>query len=114
MDRRRRQRKYSLGRVGPRVSTYSLDTSDGAISLSLEPERKPRLTVGVVYPDGPLEPIEVTFSLSPSYGIRTGGDAHGWFLRRMREHEEFEVETDRAGEAPLSFWSETVRRVIPK
>ena len=30
----------------------------------------------------------------------------------MREREEFEVETDWAGEWPLSFWSETVRRVM--
>ncbi len=30
----------------------------------------------------------------------------------MREHEEFEVETDKAGELPLSFWYETVRRVV--
>jgi len=30
----------------------------------------------------------------------------------MREHEEFEVETDKAGEAPISFWSETVRQVV--
>jgi len=30
----------------------------------------------------------------------------------MRNCEEFEVETDRAGEPPLSFWSETVRRVV--
>ena len=29
----------------------------------------------------------------------------------VQEHEEFEVETDRAGEPPPSFWSETVRRV---
>ena len=29
----------------------------------------------------------------------------------MREHEEFVVETDRAGE-PLPFCSETVRRVV--
>ena len=35
-----------------------------------------------------------------------------WFLRMMREHEEFEVKTDRAGEPPFSFWSETVRRVV--
>ncbi len=34
------------------------------------------------------------------------------FLRMLRDHEEFEVETDRAGEPPLSFWSETVRRVV--
>ncbi len=30
----------------------------------------------------------------------------------MHEHEEFEVQTDRAGEQPLSFWSETVRGVM--
>ncbi len=29
-----------------------------------------------------------------------------------REHEEFEVETDKAGEQPMPFWSETVRRVV--
>ncbi len=42
----------------------------------------------------------------------TARDAHDWFLEMMREHEEFEVETDRAGGAPLSFWSETVRQVV--
>ena len=30
----------------------------------------------------------------------------------MREHDEFEVETDKAGEAPTPFWSETVKRVV--
>ena len=30
----------------------------------------------------------------------------------IREHEEFEVETDRVGEPPLSFWTETVRQVV--
>ena len=30
----------------------------------------------------------------------------------MREHESFEVETDRAGEPPLWFSNETVRRVV--
>jgi len=30
----------------------------------------------------------------------------------MYEHEEFEVKTDEPGEPPLSFWSETVRRVV--
>ena len=30
----------------------------------------------------------------------------------MREHEEFEMETDRAGELPVPFWSETVRLVV--
>jgi len=30
----------------------------------------------------------------------------------MQSNEEFEVETDRVGEAPLSFWTETVRQVV--
>ena len=30
----------------------------------------------------------------------------------MRAHDEFVVETDKAGEAPMPFWSETVRRVV--
>ena len=30
----------------------------------------------------------------------------------MREHEEFEVETDVAGEWPVPFCSETVKRVV--
>ncbi len=30
----------------------------------------------------------------------------------MHEHEEFEVETDLAGEWPVPFWSETVRQVV--
>ena len=56
-----------------------------------------------------MAPTEVSFGLSRSYGIHTARDAHEWFLSMMREHEEFEVETDRAGEWPLLFWSETVR-----
>ena len=48
----------------------------------------------------------------PSYGILEAREAHEWFLGLMREHEEFEVETDRAGEAPVPFWSETVRQVV--
>ena len=39
-------------------------------------------------------------------------EAHQWFLRMMHAHEEFEVETDCAGEFPVPFWSETVRRVV--
>ena len=46
------------------------------------------------------------------YRIHTARDAHDWFLQMMREHEEFEVETDKAGEAPMPFCSETVRRVV--
>ena len=33
-------------------------------------------------------------------------------VRMMQGHEEFEVETDRAEELPMPFWSETVRRVV--
>jgi len=72
----------------------------------------PRLTIRCEYPDTSLEPTKVTFRLSPSYGLTTGLEVHDWFLEMMREHEEFEVETDRAGEPPLSFWTETVRGVM--
>ena len=72
--------------------------------------RTPRLTIRSEYPDS--APTEVSFSPSPRYGIHTAREAHDWFLSMMREHEEFEVETDRAGEPPLSFWTETVREVV--
>ncbi len=72
----------------------------------------PRLTIRCEYPDTDIPPSEVSFRLSPSYGLLTATDAHAWFLDIMREHEEFEVETDRAGELPMPFWSETVRRVM--
>ena len=74
--------------------------------------KTPRLTIRCEYPDSGMSPTEVSFGLSPSYGIHTSNDAHDWFLRMMREHEEFEVETDKAGEAPIPFWSETVRPVV--
>ena len=55
----------------------------------------------------------MTFRVSTSYGLLTAHEAHEWFIEMMYEHdEEFEVETDSAGEPPLSFWSETVRRVV--
>ena len=72
--------------------------------------RNPRLTVRCEYADMP--PTEVTFGLSPSYGLLTAREAHEWFLRMMREHEEFEVETDQPGEWAMPFWSETVRQVV--
>jgi len=72
----------------------------------------PFLRILCVYPDDSSPPSEVSFRLSPSYGIHTALAALDWFLCMMREHEEFEVETDRLGEAPLSFWSETVRGVM--
>ena len=74
--------------------------------------RTPRLTIRCEYPDTDMPPTEVTFRLSPSYGLTTGHEANEWFLEMMRKYEEFEVETDRAGEPPLSFWSETVRGVM--
>ncbi len=36
--------------------------------------------------------------LSRSYGILEVRGAHDWFLLMMHEHEQFEVETDQAGE----------------
>ncbi len=54
----------------------------------------------------------MTFRLSPSYGLLTAREAHDWFLEMMHEHEEFEVATDVAGEWPVPFSSETVRRVV--
>ena len=72
----------------------------------------PRLTIRCEYADDSCPPSEVTFRLSPCYSILTAREAHHWFLGMMREHEEFEVETDQAGELSLSFWSETVRGVM--
>ncbi len=46
------------------------------------------------------------------YGVLTAREAHDWFLRMMLEHDGFEVETDVAGEWPMPFSSETVRRVV--
>ncbi len=68
----------------------------------------PRLTVRCEYPDGSSPPSEVTFRPSPSYGLLTAREAHDQFLSMMREREEFVVETDRAGELPVSFWSEAI------
>ncbi len=72
----------------------------------------PRLTVRCEYPDDSSPPSEVSFRLSPSYGLLTAREAHDWFLLMMRSHDEFVVETDKPGELPVSFWSETVRRVV--
>ena len=63
----------------------------------------PRITVLCEYPDGSSPPDEVSFRLSPRYGLHTARDAHDWFLSMMRDHEQFEVETDRAGEWPMPF-----------
>ena len=76
--------------------------------------RNPHITIRICceYPDTSLEPTIVTFHLSPRYGIHTAREAHDWFLQMMAENEEFEVETDRVGESPMPFWSETVQRVV--
>ena len=58
-----------------------------------------------------MEPTYVSFRISPLYGIRTAREAHDWFLAMMQQHEEFEVETDEAGELPVPFCSDTVRDV---
>ncbi len=71
-----------------------------------------RLTIWCEDPDTDKPSTQVTFGLSPSYRIRTPRDAHAWFLKMTSEHDEFEVETDRAGGAPMGFRSETVRRVV--
>ena len=51
--------------------------------------RTPRLTIRCEYPDTDMAPTEVTFRLSPSYGIHTAHEAHEWFLGMMRVHEEY-------------------------
>ena len=84
----------------------------------VEPVRTPRLTVRCEYTDTDSPPSEVSFCLSPRYGIHTARDAHEWFLLMMRSHDEFVVETDRAGELPMSRYlqsglSKTDRGLTP-
>ena len=74
----------------------------------------PRLTIRCEHPDTSLQSTEVTFRLSRRYGIHTAREAHDWFLRMLREHEEFEVLTDEPGELSMPFFGETVRRVVVK
>ncbi len=78
----------------------------------VEPVRTPRLTVRCEYPGSDSPPDEVSFRLSPRYGIYTALEAHEWFLAMLRNCEEFEVETDVAGEWPVPVCSETVRQVV--
>ena len=73
----------------------------GGRFVSPLPVRTPRLTIRCEYPDTLLEPTEVSFSLSRSYGLHTAREAHDWFLQMMQEHEEFEVETDEPWEWPM-------------
>ena len=55
----------------------------------------PCLTIRCEYPDS--APTEVTFGLSPSYGIRTARDAHDWFLYMMPAYDELETTSGSPG-----------------
>ena len=46
----------------------------------------PRLTIRCEYPDESSTPSEVSFRMSPSYGLTTGHEAHEWFIEMMRDH----------------------------
>lgn len=59
-----------------------------------------------------LTPTCVTFRISRDYGFASAREAHDWFLSMMAANEEFEVETDEAGEVAMPFCSETVARVL--
>ena len=48
--------------------------------MLLERAEAPHLTVRCEYPDTGMAPTEVTFGLSPRYGIDTAREAHEWFL----------------------------------
>ena len=85
---------------------------NAVFNSSIQRPCTPRLTVRCEYADLGMAPTEVSFGLSPRYGIHTAREAHDWFLRMMHAHEEFEVETDRAWEEAMPFWSETVRQVV--
>ncbi len=92
------------------MGIYSWDLDGGFSTTPLV--RTPRLTIRCEYPDKSSPPTEVIFGLSPRYGIHNALEAHEWFIDMLRSHDEFVVETDRAGEAPMPFYTETVRRVV--
>ena len=77
-----------------------------------QPARNPRPTIRCEYGDTGLAPTTVSFTPSRSYGLSTASETHDWFLCMIRSYEEFVVETDKPGEAPMPFYSETVRRVV--
>ncbi len=74
--------------------------------------KTPRLTIRCEYPGSDSPPDEVSFRLSPRYGLHTAREVHDWYQAMLRNCEEFEVETDKAGEWPAPFSSDTVRRVV--
>ena len=84
----------------------------GSFGSTQKATRNPRLTVRCEYPDTDMAPTVVSFGVSPSYGFSTAREAHEWFLLMLQAHEEFEVETDKPGELPMPFLSETVRQVV--
>ena len=90
------------------IMMWDLDGGFGGLELP----RTPCLTIRCEYPDGSSPPSEVCFRLSPHYGIQDAHAAHAWFLKMMQAHEEFEVMTNKPGEWPVPFVSETVRRVV--
>ena len=67
------------------MGIYSWDLDGGFGTAPLV--RTPRLTVRCEYPDDSSPPSEVTFGLSPSYGLHTPLEAHEWFLWLVRDHE---------------------------
>ena len=91
------------------ICAWDLD-GFGSVQPQQSP-RTPRLTVRCEYTDSWMAPTEVSFRLSPRYGIRTAREAHDWFLAMMRKHEEFEVEIDEPGDWPMPFCSDTVKTV---
>ena len=59
------------------MGMYSWDLDGGFSSPRLV--GRPRLTIRWEYPDTDMPPTEVTFRLSPSYGLHTAREAHDWF-----------------------------------
>ena len=51
-----------------------------SLSMGRRSPLNPRLTVLCEYPDKSSPPSEVSFRLSPSYGIHTAREAHDCFL----------------------------------
>ena len=93
------------------IMSWDLDGS-GFNTAPLERTQRITIRIRCEYPDMSSPPSEVTFRLSPRYGIHNAREAHDWFLEMMQSNEEFEVETDKAGEWPVPFCSETVRQVV--
>ena len=65
------------------MGIYSWDIGDGFGTAPLV--RTPHLTIRCEYPGLCPHPVEITFGLSPRYGIRTAREAHDWILQMMHE-----------------------------